>query len=335
MDLKAYVLRFRCEVETEMSLPPFKGSTIRGALFGALRQDFCIDQGPARCTAMGVRQACPVCCLLATADETSSRGVEVARPCTIEPPLEDRTSYRAGDEFSFGVTLFGEAADLLPYAIIGARRMGEIGIGNRQRAPGKFTIRNVQAIDPLSDDAHEIYKDGDSTVRRPRTTITHDAVLTVSERLKSSSQVTFELLTPARLVTEGALTKSLTFSIIMRRLLRRLTDLTRTATGSHPGFDHEALLQQAEAVRLIDDRTRWVDVPSYSARQGRFTPIGGLVGEITFEGDPSTGSHLSKSPSETGQGLEPFVPWLLWGSVTHIGKDATKGGGWYKLRWQS
>lgn len=318
MNLQAHLLRFECQALTAIVAPPFKGSMIRGALLSALRRDFCLDQQSRACTDCRVRQACPVCSLLATADEDSPRGVEVARPCTVEPPLESRTLYGPGDYFSFGVTLFGDAAELLPYVMIGVQRMGETGIGNRYRASGRFVVQRIEAIDPISDKALEIHRQGENLVRHPSTPVTHEVVLSSCRPLNSPSGVRLKLLTPTRLVASGALVKRLTFPIFLRRLLRRLTDLTHTATGSHPGFDHEALLRQAEDVRVAEDRTRWVDVPSYSSRQGRFTPIGGLVGHVTFEGD-----------------LRPFAPWLLWGSITHIGKDATKGGGWYRLRWQS
>jgi len=318
LNLEAHLLQFECRALTEIVTPPFKGSMIRGALLSALRRDFCLDQQSRTCTDCRVRQACPVCSLLATADEDSPRGIEVARPCAVEPPLGGRTLYGPGDRFSFGVTLFGDAADLLPYVIIGVRRMGETGVGNRYRASGRFVVQRIEAVDPISDRTQEIHRQGESLVRRPSMPVTHEIVLSSCRSLNSTSGVTLELLTPTRLVADGALVKRLTFPLFLRRLLRRLTDLTRTATGGHPGFDHEALLAQAEDVRVAEDRTRWVDVPSYSSRQGRFTPIGGLVGEVTFEGD-----------------LRPFAPWLVWGSITHVGKDATKGGGWYRLRWRS
>jgi hypothetical protein len=301
-----------------MATPPFKGSMIRGALFSALRRDFCLDQQGRTCADCKVRQACPVCSLLATVDEDSPRGIEVARPCTVEPPLDGRTLYGPGDHFSFGVTLFGDAADLLPYLIIGVRKMGEVGVGNRLRAPGRFAVQRIEAIAPFSGNTQEVYLQGNDMVRRPQMPVTHEVVLSSCGPLNSLSALTLDLLTPTRLVANGVLVKRLTFPVFLRRLLRRLTDLTRTAMGSHPGFDYEALLRQAEDVRVTEDRTRWVDVPSYSSRQSRFTPIGGLLGELTFEGD-----------------LKPFAPWLLWGLVAHVGKDATKGGGWYRLRWQS
>jgi hypothetical protein len=288
---------------------------IRGALFSALRRDFCLDPQAPACPGCRARQACPVCSLLATVDEDSPRGIEVARPCTVQPPLEGRTIYGPGDAFSFGVTLFGDAVDLLPYVIIAVRRMGETGVGNRYRAPGRFAVQRIEAIDPFSGNTQKVYLQGDDMVRRPQMPVTHEAVLSACRRLNSLPTVSLELLTPTRLVANGALVKRLTFPVFLRRLLRRLTDLTHTAAASHPGFDHEALLRQAKDVWVTEDRTRWMDVPSYSSRQSRFTPIGGLLGEVTFEGD-----------------LKPFAPWLLWGSITHVGKDATKGGGWYRLR---
>jgi hypothetical protein len=38
--------------------------------------------------------------------------------------------------------------------------------------------------------------------------------------------------------------------------------------------------------------------------------MGGFVGQVTFEGE-----------------IEPFLPWLVWGEVVHVGKDAVKGNG--------
>lgn len=318
MDLHAYVLRFHCRATTEIAAPPHKGSMVRGALFGSLRGDFCVTPGAQVCTDSQVRQACPVCSLFATADEESTRGVEVARPCTVEPPLDARTLYRHGDTFSFGITLFGDARPLLPYVVLGVRRMGELGIGNRQRAAGKFAIDRITACDPVLGTTEDIYTDGNRTVQTPTVAVTHAGILAAGEQLGVSAAVTVELLTPLRLIVEKRLVKRLTFPLLLRRVLRRLTDLSETATGTHPGFDHVTLLQQAEAVQVAEDRTRWVEVLSYSSRQGRSTPVGGLEGEITFRGD-----------------LRPFVPWLQWASVTHVGKDAIKGDGWVRMRWPS
>jgi hypothetical protein len=316
--LEAHCLRFRCSAETTVVLPPFKGASIRGALFSALRRRFCINPATANCQDAGLRKACPVCGLLATVDEDSARGIEAARPCTVEPPTTSKTLYREGDDFVFGISVFGQAAQLMPYVVLGALSIAESGIGDRSRAAGIIRIESIESYSPLSGRREVVYRRGASTVRADTIRVTHADVLEVSKQLASCRRVTLDVLTPMRLVAGGRLVKSLTFEVFVRRLLRRLADLSVSACGAPLAIDHQALLVAAQGVRVAEDRTRWVDVPSFSSRHGRFTPIGGLLGSVTFEGE-----------------LAPFVPWLVWGSVTHVGKDATKGGGWYRLRWPS
>jgi hypothetical protein len=65
---------------------------------------------------------------------------------------------------------------------------------------------------------------------------------------------------------------------------------------------------------LADDKTRWIDVVSYSSRSRQRTPIGGLVGQVTLAGDLALLREL-----------------LVWGSLIHVGKNAVKGDGWYTI----
>jgi hypothetical protein len=75
------------------------------------------------------------------------------------------------------------------------------------------------------------------------------------------------------------------------------------------------LVRSAAAVRTVAEETRWVELRSYSTRQRRATPIGGLVGSVAFSTDD----------------WRPYLPWLVWGQFTHVGKDAVKGDGWYRV----
>jgi hypothetical protein len=122
-------------------------------------------------------------------------------------------------------------------------------------------------------------------------------------------------LTPARLVDGGRLVRRPDFRILMQRLLERLSALAREFCDTPLALDFGGLIHQAAAVQLVADDTRWVELESYSTRLGRATPLGGFIGQATFAGD-----------------LAPFLPWLLWGQFTHVGKDAVKGNGWYT--WQ-
>jgi hypothetical protein len=78
-------------------------------------------------------------------------------------------------------------------------------------------------------------------------------------------------------------------------------------------LDKDALLALADRVELVDDQTRWQELWSYSSRQGQRTPIGGLVGRAVYRAAPEV--------------WQPLLPYLLWGSIIHVGRNAVKGDG--------
>src|SRR5581483_11465201 len=129
-----------------------------------------------------------------------------------------------------------------------------------------------------------------------------------------AEQLCLELRSPLRLVADGRLVQRLTMAVLMRRLLRRLSDLSRLFGSAPLEADFAALLAAAEAVRLIHDHTRWLDLESHSGRSGRRTPIGGLVGRVAYEGP-----------------LAPLLPYLAWLPAIGAGKDVTKGNGWIEI----
>ena len=79
-------------------------------------------------------------------------------------------------------------------------------------------------------------------------------------------------------------------------------------------FEAGELLRAAGEVRIADRRLAWRELFRASGRHGRMVPMGGLVGEMVLEGD-----------------LGPFLPWLVWGSLVHVGKDAVMGNGQIRL----
>jgi hypothetical protein len=79
-------------------------------------------------------------------------------------------------------------------------------------------------------------------------------------------------------------------------------------------IDFDSPIQQAENIRLVDNRTKWIEVRGYSTRQNAPKYLDGFLGQATYEGD---------------FGL--FLPWLVWGERTHVGKDAVKGCGLYHI----
>ncbi len=45
------------------------------------------------------------------------------------------------------------------------------------------------------------------------------------------------------------------------------------------------LLEQGEAVAAREDRTRWVELDSYSTHRNAHAPLSGLVGRVILQGD--------------------------------------------------
>ncbi len=313
----AYKLNFECETLTPLVLPWNNGPTLRGAFFSALRRDFCLNKDVPSCLHCPTAEVCPICKLVATVDRDSTRGAEVVRPFALEPILPPVQRYEVGETFSFGLTLFGESLALFPYAVLAVQRMGELGMGNKAVPPGRFRLKQACTLNPLAGVEKRIYSSDSRLVNVPDVPITHDDVIACSQRL-AGDRVRLDLITPLRLILDGALVHRLSFKILTQRLLRRLTDLYYHCCREKLDLDFPKLLDEAGAVGVIEDNTRWLDLSSYSRRREASSPIGGLVGEIAFEGN-----------------LEPFLPFLVWGQFTHVGKDITKGNGWYEIREES
>jgi hypothetical protein len=334
-------------VQTPILLNEHQGSAIRGALFQALRNQFCFNKEARSCGECALWATCPICFLVATRNPQSERGAEVPRPYTIEPPhhasrfthhASPGVRYEPGEDFSFGLTLFAQALNLFPYVVLASQtlergglgkrisesanrrmsesangRMGKSGRRRQRGQRGTFVIREIAAVNALSGERQPVLRRGDTMVSVPDLPVTNEQVLARAAQLPTD-RLTLMFKTPTRIIERGKLEHAPTFRPLIQRLHRRLRDLTRQFTDTPWEFDFRPLMAQAEAVRVVEDQTRWVELDSYSWRRKASTPMGGFVGQVTFEGD-----------------LEPFLPWLVWGEVVHVGKDAVKGNGWMRI----
>jgi hypothetical protein len=164
--------------------------------------------------------------------------------------------------------------------------------------------------------------------------VTEEAALLA--RRGGDHRLRLALVTPTRLIERDRLVKHDTFEFapFLARLLERLSALfgrygdemvreeeaaqdDRAGAGrgvARRPFEAAALLRAAGEVRIAERRLVWRELFRASGRHGRMVPMGGLVGEVVLEGD-----------------LGPFLPWLVWGSLVHVGKDAAMGNGQFGL----
>jgi hypothetical protein len=317
--------RFTLEAVEELDLPEYLGSTLRGGFGHVFRRIACPARKGEECP---IPQQCPYHVIFETApppDAPALRNLEdIPRPFVIAPPpASERRTYRPGDTFSFHLTLVGRASDFFPYFVVTFKELGAVGLG---RGRGLFRLQQIGAENPLRGQVELVYSDEDQMVRSVPMRVTlkdccaylsasrtrqADALSTLSSQ-RSTLPVSF--LTPVRLKREGQFVDLPEFHILFRTVLRRLSSLAIFHCGVKLDLDYRGLIAEAEKVTLVQNGTKWHDWQRYSSRQREKMFFGGLVGEAVYEGD-----------------LGPFLPYLVFGQWTHVGKNATFGLGAYRI----
>jgi hypothetical protein len=316
MNLVTHHSRFAVRAITPLALDHQSGSAVRGAISHALWSRFCTNKGAVSCEACLLVQMCPVAALVAPMREEDEKGsTQRPRPYVVRPPVGGAKQYAVDDTFSFGIGLFGSAAMLFPYVVMAVQLLEQDGLGRKlaenRGKRGRFRIEEIVAYNPLTSERQVLYCHDEPTVEVPGLPIVPEQVAAYAAALPEGS-LTLHLKTPMRLVDGGSLVRRVALRPLVQRLMRRLDDLC-IAYGEGPiNLDFGSLLQVAEEGTVRADRTRWVDVVSYSSRSKRRTPIGGLVGRATFVGN-----------------LAPLRELLVWGSLVHVGRNVVKGDGWY------
>ncbi len=322
-DFTIHHIRFTAEATTPIAMGAYKGSALRGAWAGYMRQAYCgappaIRQDP-------VHQAvCPVCYLT-----TRETGPEGRRPYALQPPLSRQERYEPGERFQFGFTLFGNAHTLFPYLLLAIREVGQSqGIGNwltEINGRGRFRLISTSAYNPHSGEEQILFQAPAAMATTPTLGVTAESIHAHARALMARSHdgaLRIEFLTPLRVIHHGGLMRWFTFSFFFQRLLERLYALGEHFAADPTRYARPALRQAvnrltplAERVRVIEDQTEWWDVKGYSHRLKKPHYLGGLVGGVSVVSDD----------------WPELLPYLLWGQSVQLGKNVVKGGGWFQV----
>ncbi len=212
-------------------------------------------------------------------------------------------------------------------------RGGDIGRGQMMnRGRGQFSLREIWEVNPLSGLQQRLYTGEHNRVLAPAAPLTHEQVVQAAKALPAD-RITLHFRTPLRLgqdVYETGGERRLVheappFHTLVHRLDGRLRDLTTfyghhlipvEHAGGNEGREGRwpALNMDLARAVSVQGHMEWLDLHRYSSRKERRLPMGGLVGRATYTGD-----------------LGPFLPLLVWGQFTHVGKYAVMGNGWYEI----
>lgn len=263
--------------------------------------------------------ACPACWLLAANLDPGS----VVRAYAVVPPMPARHELAEGERFAFGLTLFGDGFQFLPYFVLALNEAGQReGIGpGRREGEGRFVVEQITAVDPLRGESEMVLAPGENLVQVPGHHIDWTAVCHVTDlhlqHLPANNELTVRFRTPTRLEEKDRLYKTPDFAVFFRRLLYRIDDLGRHFAGQErrDRDDVVRLNGLADRVRLVEARTDWHELWVHSGRKQRRTPVGGLTGTAVYYSDD----------------WSSLMPWLVLGQATQVGKSVVKGNGAYEL----
>lgn len=309
--------RFVLRARTHAVLPPYLGSTLRGAFGHAFRALACATHRPT-CDGCQLRGDCVYPRTFEPTpppDADRLRNLSnIPRPFVLEPPPWGSSERVAeGDELSWSLTLFGNDHESLPWFITTVRRMAEVGLGaDRARGAGRFALEQVSYLSPHGCDV-PLYDPRSGTVKRSPPPV---PVSDWKRPQDPVSRVRIHFLTPFRAQQQGRIVTTFHPYVLIRSILSRVSTLTFFYDrGRTLDVAFRSLLDSTASIRVAEDHTRWEDWARWSSRQDRRMAFGGLMGSVVLEGDPA-----------------PFLPWLLAGQVLHVGKNVTFGLGRYEVR---
>src|SRR5258706_4711188 len=262
--LVAHPLHVHATVTEQLELNEHAGAALRGAFFEALWGRFCVNKQAPTCADCPLVNASPVSSLVAPLRNEAPRGRDVPRPYAMRPPVEHARTLKRGDQFSFGLTLFGCRLDLFPYVAMALQLMAASGIGLRTQENdwrrGRFTVDEIQAINLLSGETNLVQASASTRVIVPDLPTTWADAEALAAILPSN-RVTLHFLTPLRLTDQQKLVKHSLLRPLVERLLERHDFLASEYGGQAFACDERNhLIELAAAAEVLQGKTPWEDV---------------------------------------------------------------------------
>ena len=356
LPLARYRVRFREHVPpggVSIASPRagYLGSAWRGAFGHALRKAVCVTRLPA-CDPCVLLRSCPYPFLFESRTPPGAKKLtrypRTPGPVVLEP-ADPRFDTCPGDgALNLGVTLFGSAADHLPYVVHALEQAGRQGLTGRRvvldlldvqvesrelgaggaGSPGDAADADewgdpAPAFEPAGGRANADMR-GDVAEREEWTPVFEPGggLSPVPARPPAPPPalprtVRVRLLTPLRVKRREHFVgvQDFDFRALTSGLLRRISLLTYFFGETPLETDFAGLLRHAETVPVAGRALHWREWTRYSSRQNEKLQMGGLVGSFEL----------------AGADLDRFWPLLWLGQWTHAGKACSMGLGRYML----
>lgn len=336
LDLPILRARVTMRLLDDARLPAYKGGMLRGGFGYAFQRSSCPQECWSHSDSCAVSALCPYRWVFETPHPPGVSHLhdlqDVPRPFVIEPPLDGRTHYAAGDALEFGLVLIGRGIDHLPYFLFGFEQFGRMGLG---RATARARLERVEALAPWQPVGSVIYQDGrvlsanderrtmnderrPTTGQEPRTDRLpiYDAATIAARAATLPADMRLTLRTPLRVKARGELLRVIDPAALVQAACWRLNALATFHGGGPWPVAHRVLAAQAQGIAVEQAQVRWEDWERTSTRdaQPRKMTLGGMLGSAVLRGVPPEVRTV-----------------LLAGSLVHVGKACVFGHGEYRL----
>lgn len=236
-------------------------------------------------------------------------GKHPVKPYIFEAPDGGPGVVEPGKAVSFIITLVGEAVEKLELFLAIFEEMGRCGLG---KIRGRCYLDEVYSIS--DDDYTPVYlkSSGHKILNSPVKRSWSEFCEPLDRDIE---RIRVQFLTPARIQNQGRLVDELPFHVLAIRLINRILDIDMEYCGGGLNFPVQDLVKKAEKeVYVRTQNIRWYDWSRYSLHQNTKMKLGGIVGEIEYQGN-----------------ITLFIPFLLLGEYIHVGKQSTFGNGTIKV----
>ncbi|MDR4497171.1 MAG: CRISPR system precrRNA processing endoribonuclease RAMP protein Cas6 [Candidatus Scalindua sp.] len=305
---------FTIRAEEDISLPAYKGAVLRGGFGYTFKKIVCIQRSKRECSECLLNKSCVYSYVFETAPPEDTKVLRLYRavphPFVIEPTLNGDRIIKQGDSIRFNLILIGRAVDYLPYFIFTFTELGKQGLGKNR---SKFTLEKVEAMG-IDGEGEPIYT-RDSEILKNNYPLLDASQLNHMDRRGNNNNIEVEFLTPLRVKYEGKITDTIEFHVLFRNLIRRISSLYYFHCGRELECDFREMIEEAKSIKTSSIRLHWFDWERYSTRQKQKMTLGGVLGNVQYEGN-----------------LEPFLQLLKLGEYIHVGKGTSFGLGKYRIR---
>lgn len=315
-EIKFYfsLYKFTLRFEDQLKLFTYPGNILRGAVGSVLKEICCINKRTKECSECLIRSNCVYVYLFESYPEeilpNFGATKDLPRPFVLEVD-HTKNIYQPQEEFNFNLILFGKATQYIPYFILTLENLSTKGIGSKKNR-AKFKL--VEVKDFFN---KVIYKE--KILKIPEAKITYQYILSQTKPQTLRNEITLNFLSPTRIKEKGLVIKKPQFLTLFRAMYRRILAISYFYCGQKLNFEYKMLTTQAKNIIIKKENLQWYNFKRYSKKQKSKMNLGGFIGPVTYQGESDI--------------LQLFLPFLVIGQYTHIGKNCTFGLGRYEVKY--